>query len=242
MSRTALAWSIPLLLASTSVADAHFILMSPASRTEQDFVGSPQKSAPCGLTDSAGDPDESTPTGDITTVQTGSTLTITIKEAIFHPGHYRVALAADPASLPADPPVTPGDTACGSTTIAANPSLPVLADGLLLHTSNPGGVIQTMQVQLPAGMTCTNCVLQVTQFMSDHPLNNPGGCFYHHCAALTIADDAPPPVDAGDVPADPEGDDPGGCCQSAGGGAASLPAALALAALVGVVLLRRRRI
>jgi MYXO-CTERM domain-containing protein len=28
--------------------------------------------------------------------------------------------------------------------------------------------------------------LQVAQFMSDHALNNPGGCFYHHCATISI--------------------------------------------------------
>jgi MYXO-CTERM domain-containing protein len=41
-------------------------------------------------------------------------------------------------------------------------------------------------VQLPPGFTCDNCVLQVTQFMSEHDLNDPGGCFYHHCANITI--------------------------------------------------------
>ena len=25
------------------------------------------------------------------------------------------------------------------------------------------------------------------EFMSDHPLNNPGGCFYHHCADISIS-------------------------------------------------------
>lgn len=236
MIRATLSWSVLFVLGLCSVAEAHFVLMSPASGTEQDALGGPQKSAPCGLTDSAGNPDESTPTGAVTMVQTGSTLTITIKETIFHPGHYRVALAQDVASLPADPLVTAGATACGSTPIAPNPTLPLLADGLLLHTSNPGGIVQTMEVQLPAGFTCTNCVLQVVQFMSNHALNNPGGCYYHHCATLTIADDAVPLVDAGNVPGE-LGDD-GGCCSA--DGAPPYPAGFA-AVVLGALLLRRRR-
>ncbi len=233
MYRSAMVWLIPLALVVPSTADAHFILSSPASVSQQDEFGSPQKSAPCGNTDTAGVPDEATPTNQITTVPTGSMLTISIRETIFHPGHYRVALAQDRASLPADPAVTAGSTACGSTQIAANPTLPVLGDGLLRHTSSLGNTMQTMQVQLPAGMTCTSCVLQVTQFMSNHALNNPGGCYYHHCATLTIADNAPAP-DAGTGTEDPAG----GCCNTG-------PATPHLAALAGLVLgvlgLRRRR-
>lgn len=215
-------------------ARAHFVLNAPASLSQQDEFGSPQKSAPCGLSDSPGVADESTPTGVLSTVQSGSTLTISIRETIFHPGHYRVALAQDMASLPADPPVTPGSTACGSTVIDPAPALPVLADGQLVHTTSLGNRDMTFDVQLPAGMTCTNCVLQVTQFMSNHALNNPGGCFYHHCATITIASDAPP-LDAGTDPGDP--DDAGGCC----GATASPQVSAALAALVLAVLARRRR-
>lgn len=223
-----------IVLVAAPAAHAHFILNAPPSLSQQDEFGSPQKSAPCGLSDTAGVPDQSTPTGVVTTVQSGSTLTISIRETIFHPGHYRVALAQDMASLPADPLVTPGSTACGSTVIDPSPALPVLADGQLVHTTSPGNREQTFDVQLPAGMTCSNCVLQVTQFMSNHALNNPGGCFYHHCATITIAADAPP-LDAGNDPGDP--DDGGGCC----GAGASPPFAAALAALVLAAVDRRRR-
>ena len=64
-------------------------------------------------------------------------------------------------------------------------------------------------VKLPAGMTCTGCVLQVTQFMTDHGSNTGGndGYFYHHCANVTIlpaaAPDAGPP-DVGPPDAAPE--------------------------------------
>ncbi|MBZ0234114.1 MAG: lytic polysaccharide monooxygenase [Deltaproteobacteria bacterium] len=206
----ALTFLLGVAFVGAPAARAHFVLNAPASLSQQDEFGSPQKSAPCGLSDSPGVVDESTPTGVVTTVQSGSTLTISIRETIFHPGHYRVALAQDLASLPADPPVTPGSTACGSTVIDSAPALPVLADGQLVHTTSLGNRDMTFDVQLPAGMTCTICVLQVTQFMSNHALNNPGGCFYHHCATITIASDVPP-LDAGTDPGDPDAPD-GGCC------------------------------
>lgn len=234
MSRRTL-FALGILLGTSSVAEAHFILNTPASATQQDEFGTPQKSAPCGLSDTAGVPDESVPTGMVTMVRTGATLTISVRETIFHPGHFRVALARDRASLPADPPVAPGSTSpCGSTTINPAPTLPVLADGQLVHTSGLGNRDVTFDVQLPAGMTCNNCVLQVTQFMSNHALNNPGGCFYHHCATITIADDAPAP-DAGTDPGG--GDVEGGCC----GTTRSAPASAALAALVLLFVAARRR-
>ncbi|HUQ06401.1 MAG TPA: SCE4755 family polysaccharide monooxygenase-like protein [Kofleriaceae bacterium] len=231
--------SIVLLIAGVpTVAHAHFVLNAPGSATQQDEFGSPQKSAPCGLTDRAGVPDDSTPSGVVTTVRTGSTLTISIRETIFHPGHFRVALAPTMAGLPADPAVTPGSTACGATTIDATPDFPVLADGQLVHTSGFGNRDMTFDVPLPAGMTCTNCVLQVTQFMSNHALNNPGGCFYHHCATVTISDDAPLP-DAGtggggdgDGGTGGGGDDGGGCCGTAGNPAVGAGLALLVLALV----------
>ncbi len=147
-----------------------------------DFLGGPQKSAPCGQ-DDPGQP--LTQSGKVTAFQEGQTISITISEVIPHPGHYRVSIAKDLASLPADPAVTAGSSACGSTIIQKNPQLPLLADGLLVHTSAFSGP-QTMKVQIPPGFTCDGCVLQVTEFMSSHPLNNPGGCFYHHCANVTV--------------------------------------------------------
>jgi MYXO-CTERM domain-containing protein len=113
-------------------------------------------------------------------------LTLTINETIFHPGHYRIAIANDIASLPADPPVTAtSSTPCGSTVIDPAPALPLLADGVFVHTA-AFSAPQTMQIPLPAGFTCDHCVLQVVEFMSNHGLNNPGGCFYHHCAIVNV--------------------------------------------------------
>jgi hypothetical protein len=170
---------VGLLLASPS-ASAHFALQSPAAWMPQDSLGSPQKLGPCG------DEGNGTPTGTVTTFGQGETITITIKETVFHPGHYRVALAVDSREqLPAEPKVTADTTPCGSVPIQSPPVFPVLADGALRHSSAFSGP-QTIQVTLPTNVTCTHCTLQVIEFMSNHGLNNPGGCFYHHCADIAI--------------------------------------------------------
>jgi hypothetical protein len=188
-----------LALLPAGPADAHFILREPASWMSQGPLGDPQKQGPCG-TGPGG-----TPTGSITAVQAGQTITVTINETIFHPGHYRIALSVhDRSELPPEPVVTPGSTPCGSVPIMNPPVFPVLADGVLAHT-RPFSGPQTVQVTLPPDVTCEHCTLQVVEFMSEHGLNNPGGCFYHHCADLSISqvavtvDAGTPAVDAGPV-------------------------------------------
>jgi hypothetical protein len=159
---------------------AHFVLQAPAAWMSQDASGNPQKLGPCG------DEGGGTATGKVTAYQPGQTVTITINEVVFHPGHYRVALSSTSRSeLPSEPPVTAASTPCGSVPIQSPPVFPVLADGVLAHTAAFSGP-QSIQITLPANVTCTKCTLQVIEFMSNHPLNNPGGCFYHHCADISI--------------------------------------------------------
>jgi MYXO-CTERM domain-containing protein len=182
-----LVWSLsiaPLGVAVPRLARAHFHLDAPPSWANQNTTGDPQKSGPCGETNMP-NMTQAVATNVVTPFQPGQTITVTIKETVPHPGHYRVALAPDRSMLPADPPVTAGDTACGSTVIDATPDFPVLVDGALVHTSALSGA-QNIQVTLPTNITCTKCTLQVIEFMSDHGLNNPGGCFYHHCADISI--------------------------------------------------------
>ena len=168
------------LLLLAAPAQAHFLLISPESFAEQNALGDPQKNPPCGQYDTI-----ENPTGIVTTYEEGSVISVTIDEAIYHPGHYRVAIAESPELLPDTPPVTAGSTACGSTVIDESPTLPILADGMIVHDSAFSSN-QTFDVQLPEGFTCDNCTLQVVQFMSNHGLNNPGGCFYHHCATVSV--------------------------------------------------------
>lgn len=188
-----------LLLALTALLSdpprvaAHFLLHLPASWRDQDAVGSPQKVGPCGEEGTAA------MTGAVTSYAAGETITITLDETIYHPGHYRVALAVnDRSELPAEPPVTPGATECGSVPVQDAPVFPVLADGVLEHAT-PFSETQSIQVTLPSNVTCTHCTLQVLEFMSSHP----APCFYHHCADIAVgAGTAPCIVDGDCVDAD----------------------------------------
>lgn len=163
------------------VADAHFILLTPASWMSQDSSGLPEKIGPCG-NEGGG-----IPTGTVTAFHPGDTVSVTINEVIFHPGHYRVALAInDRSELPPEPKVTPkGADPCGSAAIENPVTLPILADNVLPHTT-PFTTAQTFRVTLPTDVTCTKCTLQVLEFMSSHP----APCFYHHCADISIQAEA----------------------------------------------------
>jgi MYXO-CTERM domain-containing protein len=217
------------LVGFSGVASAHFHLNEPAANLEQATNGDPQKTAPCG---GAG-----TATNAVTNYTPGGMLTLKLAETVSHPGHYRVAIAQDEGSLPPPPTVT--GTSCGAAAIDANPTLPILADGLFTDITPADGE-QTTQIQLPPGFTCTNCVLQVIEFMSNHA----EPCFYHHCAIVNISDN-PAPGDAGVTPTTDAGDDGNG--NTGGGGEISSGCStgnatglLALLALVGLRPRRRR--
>ncbi len=190
----ALAVAATMLLAPTT-ADAHFTLKAPASWYSQDSSGSPQKMAPCG------DEGGGSPSGIVTAYQPGQKITVTIDESVvFHPGHYRIALATTSRSqLPGDPGVTPDAmSACGSTPIMNPPVFPILADGVFVHTA-PFTTPQSVQITLP-NITCAHCTLQVIEFMSNHG----APCFYHHCADISIG--VAPPDGGGGPDASTGGD------------------------------------
>lgn len=160
-------------------ASAHFFLMAPEASYGQDGMGDPQKFPPCGPSAGSG-----TPSGVVTPFAAGETITIAIRETIHHPGHFRVALAVnDRSELPDPPPVTPtrpGAMDCDSVPIAATPDFPVLADGVLPHTSPLG--MTSFEVTLPSDVECENCTLQIIQWMRNHG----APCFYYHCADISI--------------------------------------------------------
>jgi hypothetical protein len=189
-----------LAFSTAAPASAHFVLIAPDSATSQDPFGSPQKAPPCG--EEAG----GTANMKVTSFKPGDTISISINETIYHPGHYRVAVADTPEQLPPEPPVTKGSTDCGSVPIMSPAVFPVLGDGLLKHSAPFSGE-QTMSVTLPPDFTCEKCTLQIIEFMSQHGLNNPGGCFYHHCATISVKGTASTPdagtaADAGKGPPD----------------------------------------
>jgi hypothetical protein len=166
-----------------SVARAHFVLTQPPNWLKQSTAGDPQKPGPCGGT--------GTKTNIVTTLHAGDTVHFDYTEAIVHGGHYRFALGLKgQADLPADPTVMARNGISISVPIQNPPVFPVLADGVNAHKASDitSGHKWTYDLKLPAGMTCDACVLQITQFMTDHGSNTGGndGFFYHHCADVKI--------------------------------------------------------
>ena len=185
-----------LALAVPAVVDAHFKLLEPASWIVENERGDPQKSAPCGA-----DP-KAEMSAAVSKVTGGSKLHLKVLETIYHPGHYRVALAVNSREeLPPDPMTIERTTEKGPRSVWAAiqspPQLPVIADGLFQHYTRPASP-QTYEadVQLP-NINCVKCTLQVIQFMADHAYNQPGGYSYHHCADLQITADPAKPIDKG---------------------------------------------
>ena len=178
----------------TPLADGHFSLLEPKSWIEENQLGDPQKLGPCGGTST----NPGTPTSAVTNVQGGQKLHIKVQETIFHPGHYRIALAVTSrAELPEDPAVVTRDTDKGPWSVSAkidsSPKPPVLADGLWQHTSKSTEPFET-DVQIP-NIKCPACTLQIVEFMAEHGYNKDGGYSYHHCAVLSITPDSSKPID-----------------------------------------------
>ena len=184
------------LLLAAAPASAHFILVAPDAWVEVNVLGDPQKAAPCGTSDIT----KGTPTGKVTAMTGGENLHIKIRETIYHPGYYRVALSVlDRKELPADPVATTRDSPRGpisvSATIDPAPKPPVLADGLFEHRKpiEKGAFFET-DIKLP-NINCEKCTLQVLQFMEEHGLNKEGDFSYHHCADLKITANPNLPID-----------------------------------------------
>ena len=64
-------------------------------------------------------------------------MTIKLVETVIHPGHYRVALSVNSRTeLPVDPNVVTDPTGLSVSAAIQNPvKIPVLADGLFVHTT-----------------------------------------------------------------------------------------------------------
>ncbi|MDP9150215.1 MAG: hypothetical protein M3O36_09780, partial [Myxococcota bacterium] len=178
---------------STSPARAHFYLASPTNWvTHNAGSGAPQKKAPCG-NEAATAPD-GVPSGVITGLASNAdgttSVTITIHEVVQHAGWYRVSIVPGPSSTQTT--ATLPDPTTPATTCAANiettPVLPVVADNVFRHTAaftQP----QSVQIKLPANIACSHaspCTLQIVEVMDDGG-HFPPGCFYHHCADISIS-------------------------------------------------------
>jgi hypothetical protein len=184
------------LVLAAGPASAHFILVSPDSWLVENVLGDPQKAGPCGGASS----DPGTPTGKVTAMRGGDTLHIKVKETIYHPGHYRVALAVlDRKELPADPEATTREGPRGPISVSGKidpaPKPPVLVDGLFIHNARPQTEWET-DVKLP-NINCDKCTVQIIQFMEEHGLNKDGDFTYHHCADLKLTANPALPLDTG---------------------------------------------
>ncbi|WP_372782198.1 SCE4755 family polysaccharide monooxygenase-like protein [Phenylobacterium sp.] len=183
------------VLAMPAAVSAHFILMRPASWLQENALGDPQKLGPCGgTTANAG-----TPTAAVTPVTGGALLHIHVKETVYHPGHFRVALSVlDRAELPVDPEDVTKDGPRGPVSVSAkidpNPKAPVLVDGLWEHHQRQPGQEFETDVKIP-NINCDHCSLQVIQFMEEHGINPDGRFTYHHCADLKVTADPKLPID-----------------------------------------------
>jgi hypothetical protein len=100
--------------------------------------------------------------------------------------------------LPPDPVVTTAQTEKGtrsqSAVIQNPPVAPILLDGIFAHAERP---TQNFEAEIPIpNIDCKDCVLQVIEFMADHPgIAVDGGHSYHHCAVLNITADPSKPID-----------------------------------------------
>jgi hypothetical protein len=183
-------------LLAPAVAFAHFQLLAPASALVENQLGDPQKMAPCGgVTGNPG-----MPTNAVTAVRGGDVLHVKVAETVFHPGHYRIALAVkDRKELPADPKPTT-KTADNGMVMSVSAEIspvkpPILAENLFPHADRQQTPIPwETDVKLP-NINCDQCTLQVIQFMEAHPLNKDGDFSYHHCATLKITANPALPID-----------------------------------------------
>lgn len=180
-----------------ATVQAHFILETPASWLNENVLGDPQKLGPCGGTSA----NPGSPTGVVTPLKGGDMLHVRVKETIYHPGFYRIALSVlDRAELPADPEDVTKDGPRGPVSVSGkidpNPKPPVLVDGLWEHRARTEtGVFET-DVRVP-NINCEKCSVQIIQFMEEHGINKDGRFTYHHCADVSITADPKKRLDAG---------------------------------------------
>ena len=163
---------VGIALTFSTVSQAHISLLAPSVRS------STLKQGPCGA--GASDPRSSTPTR----FRSGETITVSWREYIGHPGHYRIAFDPDGDGLFQDP--------SSFTDVAPRPG--VIKDNI---ADKSGTQVYTEQVELP-DVECTKCTLQVIQVMTDKAPYGDGNDIYYQCADLILAR-APASTDAGSL-------------------------------------------
>lgn len=210
------------VLLTPALASAHIQLMSPLPRTLS------LKTGPCG--------DATTPrSANPTVLPPGATITVTWKETINHPGHYRVSFDNDGVDFTV--PLSFTDT-----TQTENVLVDAIPDTAIANDT------YNQEITLP-DIECENCTIQVIQMMTDKPPYGDGNDIYFQCADVALRAGTPAPPDAGPTEGGPDagdetgdddpasfGDATGGCDTGSGG----TTAGMAMLALAVVCSWRRR--
>lgn len=143
---------------SASPAHAHIALDYPTARSTS------QKSSPCGPAGSV--------RGDVVTdLVAGETVTITWRETVNHPGHYRISFDDDGQDDFVEP--------ASFTDFYTGPS--VLYDEI----ADSNGGMYTFDITVPE-TPCDNCTLQLVQVMTDKAPYGDGNDLYYQCADIRI--------------------------------------------------------
>src|SRR6185295_18184020 len=107
---------------AAQTTSAHFKLVEPTSWLIENDRGDPQKAGPCGGSNT----DWGKPSYVVSKVTGGSKLHLKVQETIYHPGHYRVALAVNsPTELPPDPVTQTKESERGPWSVSATIQSPI---------------------------------------------------------------------------------------------------------------------
>lgn len=210
------------------LAWAHIDLLEPearahgtAARGDTDIdENSNLKSGPCGQIDTGR-------SSRVATYAPGQTITVRVREENAHASYLRVSLDLDGEDFPLRSTV-PAAPETQEEALAAETALGL--EGLLAvvrEDNDTAGFVHEIEVTLP-DTTCTNCTLQVMQFMYD----DPGAPFYFQCADLVLAsvDITEGPSTAADAGASEMADVDGGGAPATGGTPSGGSSAVASAA------------
>lgn len=161
------------IVSLSTLGNAHISLDMPVSRyyqassSQADQVK--QKAGPCGVSGDGRTLTDSL----ISTYKPGETITVTWRETIQHPGHFRIAFDSDGQDF-----AFPGEDSPSGVVI--------LADNI----ADKSSANYSQQVTLP-DIECSNCTLQLIQVMTtDPPPYSATGDLYFNCADIVLKADA----------------------------------------------------
>src|SRR5688572_17674025 len=120
---------------------AHIKLNNPPDWIVTSAGGDPQKMSPCGAAGGAR-------TNIVTKVRPGAKLMVRWTETTPHPGHFRLALAADRAEF-VDPTYTTANMRCATVQTQATPVAPVIADNVHPHNTVPDNTQWMYEITVP---------------------------------------------------------------------------------------------